>query len=480
MSLEPYDAHDNSLQDANHLIMKSSIMDWWKRNNVTKPIECKYKNTNRYSKNEFTHLLSVPEIKIFPCSGNVTSPKFLFEGMLREGHLEGKGKLVFINESEWSKLSHSDSKRKQVMAMMKMNICFKLSNIQAKDIKEIIGTFKNGSIHGLAKITYLDSSFCIGHYKNGKAHGYSRTFSSDNGLLDAGGYYSGLEVGYVWRHRFGHLLYQKEEMVSDNISPTLVFAIANDGSLADPIAGDYFHPSGTLTNVVKVDLINTISSKSNCMLDIEYRLSSVENYTYSLSSKNKYPIFGNKEYQALCNGRKRYIDEDVTKTLRNWIEYITDLLEVRLMQPGIDVSRAPEILWQLRPQLKQLDKANSIRLISDIHLCTETKSMKASILGSPPVKIAFGNGDIKLDHNLTLNGFNHLIVVLEYQQYVPGDKSLGWYPTQISGNFERGVLNGLALVKTNVSTTVWAMLRDGILHGPCVVYGISYIIGTVS
>ena len=79
MSLEPYDAHDNSLQDANHLIMKSSIMGWWKRNNVTNPIECKYKNTKRYSKNEFTQLLSVPEIKIFPCSGNVSSPKFFLK-----------------------------------------------------------------------------------------------------------------------------------------------------------------------------------------------------------------------------------------------------------------------------------------------------------------------------------------------------------------------------------------------------------------
>ena len=478
--------HDGSrkiYKDDKQTLIKSAIMKWWHSNNLTKPIECKHKFTKDYREHRFMKSLSPPEIKSFRCNGSNSSIRYYFKGKIQEGiiegDLEGKGKLSFISDKEWSELPHSDSKRTNIMTMRKLNVCFKASSYMGRHIRQVIGTFKNGSVHGLTKVTYNDNSSYIGLYKNGKAHGYGRIFDSKGNLREAGGYFNGWEAGYHWEHRFGHVLYRKMERIHDDAPPALVFAIASDGSLTNPIAGDYFHYTGTLTNVHHARLINIISSKSQCMLDIEYKLSNIENYTYSLSSKLKYPLLGQKEYLPLCKRTKRYEYSNVETQLKNWTDYITYLLEVRSIEPGIDISRAPEILWQLRPEIDHFDESNSIKLISNIILCTKMKSMTARILGSPPVKVRFRTEAFNVDNYLRLNGFNDIEVVSEEQQYVPRNRPLNWSPIRIAGKFENGVLNGLAFITTNVSTYVWAMVKDGVLHGPCVIYGISYIIDPV-
>ena len=483
MSLEPHETSTTGSGNDDYLLIRSNIIKWWRMNNITTPIECKHKIIKSDRGNELTKLLLAPDIKSFPCQGNTTAIRHYVKGQFREdiikGGLEGKGKLIFISENEWSKLSRSDQKRKMLMSMTRLMVCFKALDSQGRYIKEIIGTFKNGSVHGLTKVTYTDGSFHIGNYRYGKLLGFSRTFDSEKNLLDAGRYYDGWEAGYHWKHRFGHLLYQKMERVNAIVSPTLVFPIAANGVLMDPIAGDYFPYSATLTNIHKLGSISITSSMSHCMLDIDYELVNIENYTYSLSTKIKYPLFGQKEYKMLCNRTQAYGPGNVARRLKNWIGYITYLLENRSIQPDINVSRAPEILFLLKPELEQLDVAKSTKLISDITFCKESKSMKARILGSPPVKFQFGRGHCNLDEDLRLNGFNQINVAAEGQQYLPKDKTLGWVPISIAGSFEHGVLNGLVLIATNVSTNVWATVKSGILHGPCVVSGISYIMDVV-
>ena len=484
ISVDTQKISKNHFEGDTYTLIKSAIIKWWRKNNVTKPIECKQQKFNySYDETEFSKLLSLSEIQSVPCYSRATPTRYYFKGQFREGllegDLEGKGKVVFISNKEWSTLSPSDAKRKKVMAMSQLNICFKARDSQEREIREVIGTFKNGSLHGRAKVTYKDNSFYIGNYKNGKAQGYGRTFDSENNLLDAGEYHSGLKAGYHWSYRFGHLLYEEREIFTDKVSIALAFAINPDGSLADPIAGDYFPYTYSMTNVSKVHLINTHSSKSHCMQDIAYQLSSTENYAYSLSTKNKYPVFGQKDNHVLCNRTKIRETGNMAEKLKAWIDYLTDLLEDRSIHPGIGVSRAPEILWQLRPELEQLYVAKSNMLISDVNICSEKKSMTARILGSPPVTFVFANGHVRLNNNMKLNGFNHIQIDSEQQQHVPKEKTLGWGIISIAGKFSHGVLNGLTLIKTNVSTEVWATVKNGILHGPCVVYGISYIIDPV-
>ena len=87
---------------------------------------------------------------------------------------------------------------------------------------------------------------------------------------------------------------------------------------------------------------------------------------------------------------------------------------------------------------------------------------------------------LKLDNDLKLNGYNDISIASEYQTLVPRDKTLGWAPTRIIGKFYHGVLTGISYLQTNVTTFVYAMTKKGILHGPCVIRGISYLIEPVS
>ena len=159
---------------------KKVILDWWKNNNVPKPLQCNYKIRPSYKKT-YLSKMSSPEIKSFPCQTNKTSPHYDFKGSIVNGSLEGKGRLLFMSEQDWLKLStekRNDAKGK--------NVCFTAMHlVNNQHVREIIGTFKNGSLHGTTKITFPDNSFSIGTYKKGKAHGYQRSFNRNGSLLDA-------------------------------------------------------------------------------------------------------------------------------------------------------------------------------------------------------------------------------------------------------------------------------------------------------
>ena len=480
ITLQIRSSSNNLIEKNDHLKLMASVLRWWQLSNVPEILRCKYTAIPIYTAHKLLNMTPVHEIKSFPCTEDEASPPFYFDGIIKNGYLEGRGKLVFIGEKEWSKQSPLDIENKERMALASFKVCLKASFFQGKGIKEIAGTFKNGSLHGLAKVTYTDNSLSIGSYKNGKVHGYKREFDPKNNLLDAGGYEIGLKAGSHWSVRFGHLLYQDREIFNDDVRPTILFPIADDGSLNEPIAGDYFQHSGSLENIHKVELIRILSSSSKCLLNMEYKLSDKENYTYSLCSKTRYPLFGQHEHKLLCNINKSYQSYSAAKKLEHWIQSINKLLDVQQVHDGQAIYSPLEILWQLRPELEQLDEDDSIRLISDVNFNIEKQCFTAKILGSPAVKVLFAADNVRLDSDFKLNGFNDVLIATEDQNLVPRDKTLSWSPTRIIGRFDHGLLNGLAFLHTNIGTFVWAITKNGILHGPCVIWRISYVIEPVS
>ena len=80
VDLEAHTASKKMCQDNNRLLIMSSIMKWWRKNNITKPIECKYKNTKNYHEHEFVKFLARPEIKHFPCTSRNNSTSYYFKG----------------------------------------------------------------------------------------------------------------------------------------------------------------------------------------------------------------------------------------------------------------------------------------------------------------------------------------------------------------------------------------------------------------
>ena len=479
ISQEANGSNTNLFDHDKHKKIMGSILRWWQYNNITKFLDCKFRQTSIYTKKEIFNMIFTPEIKSFPCTREATTPQFYFIGNIRNGYLEGKGKLLFITDKEWSKVP--PSKRKEMLALSNFHVCLKISNFQGKAIKKIEGTFKNGALHGMAKVSYMDNTLSIGSYKYGRAHGYRREFNQKHNLVDAGGYEIGWKKGCHWTMRLGHLLYQARGMFEDDSTPTIVFPIADDGSLDDPIAGDYFEHSCSLEATHKVQLIQTFSSNSSCLLNINYRLAEKENYTYSLCSKTKYPLLNQNEYNLLlCNINQEYKTDSVATRLENWFQSINKLLSLSATFSHSAKYSPLEVLWKLKPDLEKLDENGAVKLISDINLNIEHNTMTARVLGSPPVKIQFASGDVKLDNNMRPNGLNDIIIASENQHLVPRDKALGWSPTRIIGHFDHGSLNGFAFLQTNLTTFVWAMTKNGILHGPCLIWRISYIIEPVS
>ena len=461
--------------------IKSSISKWWKRNNVPEYLECKYTPQSAYS-NKLFDMISAPEIKSYPCTGDDSSPHYYFDGTTKDNVLEGKGKLVFISDNEFSSLSNSDKIVEKVLKSKIANICFKAHDIYGRDIKEVDGAFKDGILHGPATITYRDNAISISNFIKGKASGFRRDFDTKKSLIDAGAYELGWKAGYHWILRFGHLMYQNREMIDDNASPVLVFPIADTGMLEDPIAGDYFPHSAALQNIRKVQLDTSLTSESDCLLHLKYELLDNENYTYSLSSRKKYPLYGQEGYNPLYNVTCDYASPFFTlrKKMDNFFNCIKMFLDTKTTGDYFGASAALEVLWQLKPESSKVNAENSTKLISDVIVNTDTKTATAVVLGSPPLNLVFETGDIKVDKDLLLNGFNDLSILTGHQQLIPRDKALGWTPIRIIGNFIHGELNGIVLLKTNVSTSVWATVKNGILHGPCVISGISYIIEQVS
>ena len=439
--------------------IKATILRWWKRNNVAEHFECKYEPESVYS-NKLFDIILAPEIKSFPCHGNSTSPHYYYDGTSKDNFLEGKGKLVFMSENEFSRLSHADEILEKVLKSKLLNICFKTNDIYGRWIKEIDGTFENGFLHGSAIITYTDNSVSISNFFNGKASGFRRDFDPQKALIDAGAYDLGWKTGNHWILRFGHLIYQNRQVIDDNISPVVVFPITDTGDLEDPIAGDYFPQSAALENVRKIQLDAVPWSESDCLFHLKYRTFDKENYTYSLSSKKKYPHYGTEGYLYLSQmiSRSPYNVPSwtivsikletwfqVSIKLETWFHGINTLLDVKTTDDYFGASSALEVLWQLKPEFSDVDVDNSARLISGVTVDPDTQTVTAVILGSTPVHLFFEMGDISVDNNWKLNGFNDLSVVPEHQSLIPRDKTLGWSPIRIMGNFRHGELNGFVL-----------------------------------
>ena len=85
--------------------VKDLILEWWKRNDESKPLSCNFKINTSY-KNSFLVGIVVPEVKVITCpESQKNSSRLYFKGGgIKNGYLEGKGKLAYINDQQWKNL----------------------------------------------------------------------------------------------------------------------------------------------------------------------------------------------------------------------------------------------------------------------------------------------------------------------------------------------------------------------------------------
>ena len=460
-----------------HFIAKDRLFKWIKENNDTDTLYC-HTNTDDIYEDTFLKTMIAPMIKSYPCGKNNESPYYQYRGgFIQNGQLNGKGKLFFMSEKEWIRLPKE--KRYEVQ---KQKVCFMTNNVWLKPIKEIIGYFKDGKLHGKARITYYDKSYSLGIYRNGRAHGHHRLFDPKGNLVESGIYEKGWPKGYHWRLEYDHLVYIDRTIVQDYVKPTLVFPILNNGSLGDPMAGDYFPYSGALENIHDIKLKPlTFTKLLYCNLEIAYEVLKRQPYRYSVHSRRKFSE-SKHDHTLLCDIIPRNERAKANAVLRNWFKKIDEILKPEKL--GIvsysNSIKANEILWRLAPLEVEPNLEISRQLISNIQLNVKNKNTTAKIFGGSTVRVHISGNTIALNRNNIPNGLNDIRIDKEHQKLILADKTFNWSPTRITGIFKNGVLNGLTRIETNTSTTIWGIVRKGILHGPVLTNGITYLLEPVS
>ena len=146
------------------------ILQWWDQISILKPYQCKINGAYQdpfptiITKELFKNLHSEPYIISKPCQ--VTNIPHTFRGEIVNGKFEGPGKLRVFTKG------HIDStKTNQTCIETKLNL------------KEVVGSFKNGMLHGKSiKIKLQDNSTIIGSFQNGVPFGPMRFWNSENEL----------------------------------------------------------------------------------------------------------------------------------------------------------------------------------------------------------------------------------------------------------------------------------------------------------
>ena len=458
--------------------IKNGIFAWLKTHSDPKPIKCDWKVKNQYN-NTYLNGLVAPQVKIFHCKDRSKTPRFYFKGgKLKDGNLEGKGRLSYISPEMWSNLlPHNRSQ------IIEQNICLKAENLLEKNVKEIIGTFKKGLLHGNAKVMYDGNSFSIATYKSGKLQGYQRIFSPNGTLMEAGVYNGGWPTGNHWKIESSHLVFNDKSLILDDIRYSLVFPLSDDGMLKDVMAGWYNPYSGSLENIRRVKLTRKVSNTSDCVFIVKYKLLDKASYSYSTFSKTRFSLSFNDD-DSLCKIAKKDNSSKPSIEIRDWFNMIEGMFNPS--EDGFDASNIQshkwphELLWKLKPVMEEPDVDNSRKIISDVHLDKDRASITARILGSPQLQIKIIGGEVRFDKKGRPHGFNDFQVIDSHKHLVPKANTMGWVPHRIIGFYNHGKLNGIISIATDRSNIIWATVRNGILHGPTITIGINFIMEEVS
>ena len=453
----------------NHSCVRNTIQDWWKQIGKMKPMHCCHKSAP-LPKSAVCSFLPKTQIKSHPCTEGIIPPNAWFNGAITHGHLEGGGKLnMLLDKNSW--LEKHDKIKSN-------NVCYILSGFGENQIMEIIGNFKNGSLHGWAKITLQENVVHISQFRNGVAHGFQRQWDSSGNLIYAGLQTKGLKMGVYWSYEFGHLLYRNQGPIASDQQDTLAFAFSEAGDLLDPLVGKYLPHLRTLQDVYKPELHSVISNISDCLLNIEYVINSrMVDYHYMLMPKLRIPLNNHKTSPLCTLGFNTTKTSNVSDRLWQWFNTLSQMSEAVYDKNAFGALKwndAYRLLWHMSPEDNSIDEPKSLRLVSDVKLDPRMVTATARILGSLPIRISFSK--LAVDKNNMLHGYCDFSVLKEDYNLVPRDKTLGWPIHKVIGHFVHGKLNGITMVKTNTMSSGWLTVKNGILHGPVVLYGLHPIL----
>ena len=164
--------------------------------------------------------------------------------------------------------------------------------IQLEQVKDIVGSFTNGTLDGPAKITYVSGKKTIANFKNGVYNGLRRDWSSD-GTLNHVAFYNQYIMSPAWDIIGSFLIFSNAARIKfDDVSKNDIDFVLNMDT-AEAYVGTLINPTledTVLDNLYEVELIESETETMDSLPIPKWEIKSKANYLLLLESKKKVPL----------------------------------------------------------------------------------------------------------------------------------------------------------------------------------------------
>ena len=292
----------------------------------------------------------------YPCRPYEVPIRFSFRGEILDGRLNGSGKLKL-----GSKNLNSDGEA-----------CLKVNNIIGKEIKELIGTFVDGLLHGNAKIVFTNGNVIIANCERGLFDGLQRTWDEQGNLMQVGFYQSGAKIGKSWSIIGKSLVYE-------DVSTTFQTVVIpfEESFNEEVLIGDYWPHIYTLKNVEKGNVIDISFEDKSCLIKIEAKNEECrnhDNYFFDIRFDKIIQSFSEK-HQILCElNRKEGIAN--SEKLVGWYEGINESLYNQQIH---------QILLQMRQE--KTGPESGPQLVSNVTFNGGTRTFNVTFFGKQNAEV---------------------------------------------------------------------------------------------
>lgn len=335
--------------------------------------------------------------------------------------------------------------------------------IQLEQVKDIVGSFTNGTLDGPAKITYVSGKKTIANFKNGVYYGLRRDWSSD-GTLNHVAFYNQYIMSPAWNLIGSYLIFSNAARIKfDDVSKNDIDFVLNMDT-AEAYVGTLINPTledTVLDNLYEVELTESEPETMDCLPIPKWEIKSKADYLLLLESKKKVPLIPKDNCPFLLANTK-----GIVTVFQFWKALRSEANENDFGFLN---------LWKMKPEPSSPQRSLvKIPFISDINMVDyENQVFNLTIFNGKPAKFRMLVGGI--DKNLNLHGTCHLATSKNQAKLVGTHPMLDWTPFEIKGKFIHGNLEGHVRIVTTNHNVIFATFKNGIMHGPVFVYGLSLL-----
>ena len=448
------------------------IIQWWTKMSLQKPIKCQVNQNyttafHPIAEKFLSKVEPIPIITSKPCPCFKDDKKYFkydFKGNIKMGQLEGPGKLkIFASNNNQYSCKFDET-------------CIETNGLlKNKRNLKITGTFKNGTLHGVAKIVFEDQSTMISNFVNGALDGPERLWDSNNRLYSYSFKKKSKQKSKCWKADKNYLFWSdcsfvledaaepfstilipfdtKKEILVGNVN-----TIGSDNGNIDALVEDLFS--------AKIEMIN---NDHECFLMLNWDKKERKDFKLSLhrnGNQKQLPL--NYVPNKMCHDPNQFTTNKTAKEqFEFWENFINDTF--------IDgFENGYEVLNLVKPEPSstlELDLVQQKFISSSITIFISKNIFYANMSHWNGKSLPWRALEIHLDTNGNLHGKCSFLLEMNNWNTTGRHTLLNWSLKYFSGEFFHGKLHGLALLITWDGANIFATFQNGELHGPVFAFG---------